>query len=137
MRIARTTITSFLVAGCLFCLCATGYSQGTNLGTIRGTVTDQKGASVPSASVNVTDLATNISQDLTTNSAGDYEAAGLKSGNYRVTVTAPGFKTTAINAVLSGSDVVRADAKLEVGDASAIVNVTAEAGLIQTETATI
>ena len=137
MRIVRTLITSFLVAGCLFCLCGTGYSQGTNLGTILGNVTDQKGASVPGASVKVSDLATDISRDLTTNSEGDYEAAGLKSGNYRVTVTAPGFKTTSINAALTGSDVVRADARLEVGDASAVVSVTTEAGLIQTDTPTI
>ena len=127
----------FLLVCCLFCGIATAFSQGTHLGTIRGTVVDQKGAAVPNASVQVTDLATNISQSLATNRDGDYEAPDLKSGNYRVTVTAPGFKTTAINAVLSGSDVVRADAKLEVGDASAVVNVTAEAGLIQTETPTI
>jgi hypothetical protein len=116
---------------------ATAFSQGTNLGTIRGTVVDQKGDAVPNASVKVTDLATNVSRDLTTSGIGDYEAAGLKPGNYRVTVTAPGFKTTAINAVLTGSDVVRADAKLEVGDASAIVSVTSEAGLIETDTPTI
>jgi hypothetical protein len=137
MRIIRTIIRSLLVAGSLFCLCGTGYSQGTNLGTIRGTVTDQKGASVAGASVKVSDLATDISRDLTTNSEGDYEAAGLKSGNYRVTVTAPGFSTTSLNAALTGSDVVRADARLEVGDANATVSVTAEAGLIQTETPTI
>ena len=138
MRIVRTIIiTSLFVTGCLFCLASRTYSQGTHLGTIRGTVVDQKGEAVPNASVQVTDLATNISQSLATNGEGDYEAPGLKSGNYRVTVTAPGFKTTAINAVLSGSDVVRADARLEVGDASAIVTVTAEAGLIQTETPTI
>jgi len=137
MRIVRTIMTSLLLSCCIFCFAGSGYSQGTHLGTIRGTVVDQKGEAVPNASVQVTDLATNISQSLATNGEGDYEAPGLKSGNYRVTVTAPGFKTTAINAALSGSDVVRADAKLEVGDASAVVNVTAEAGLIQTETPTI
>lgn len=137
MRMVRRIITSVLLTGCLLALAGTAYSQGTNLGTIRGTVIDQKGEAVPNAAVQVTDLATNISRDLTTNGEGDYEAAGLKSGNYRVTVTAPGFKTTSINAVLSGSDVVRADARLEVGDASAVVTVTTEAGLIQTETPTI
>ncbi len=53
MRIARTIITSFLVSGCLFCLCGTDYSQGTNLGTIRGTVTDPNGAVIPHASVQI------------------------------------------------------------------------------------
>jgi len=137
MRIARTIITSFLVVGSLFCFSGPAYPQGTNLGSIRGAVTDPKGAAVPNASVKITDLATNISRDLTSNSQGDYELAGLKSGKYRVAITAPGFKTTSIDAVLSGSDVVRADAALEVGDANAVVSVTGEAGLIQTETPTI
>ena len=53
MRIVRTIIRSLLLTGFCFCLCNTGYSQGTNLGTIRGTVTDQKGASVPGALVKV------------------------------------------------------------------------------------
>ncbi|HEV2826855.1 MAG TPA: carboxypeptidase-like regulatory domain-containing protein [Pyrinomonadaceae bacterium] len=137
MRIAPRIIMSLLVTACFLSLASSTYSQGTDLGTIRGTVVDQKGEAVPNAAVQVTDLATNISRDFTTNGEGNYEAAGLKSGNYRVTVTAPGFKTTSINAVLSGSDPVRADARLEVGDASAVVTVTTEAGLIQTETPTI
>ena len=136
-RTPRIISSIFLLVCCVLCGAATAFSQGTHLGTIRGTVADQKGEAVPNASVQVTDLATNISRSLTTNSGGDYEAVGLKSGNYRVTVTAPGFKTTAINAVLSGSDEVRADARLEVGEASAVVTVTTEAGLIQSETPTI
>src|SRR4030095_1814899 len=137
MRISRTLIIGMILAVCLLCLAGTSYSQGTHSGTIRGTVVDQKGDSVPNASVQITDLATNLSQALTTNGDGDYEAPGLKSGNYRVTVNAPGFKTIAIQAVVTGSDVVRADAKLEVGAATAVVDVNADAGLIQTETPTI
>ena len=121
----------------LFCIATRVYSQGTHTGSIRGTVVDPKGDSVPNASVQITDLATDISQTLTTNGEGDYEAPNLKSGTYRVTVTAPGFKTTVITAVLAGSEVVRADAKLEVGEASVQVDVSAEAGLIQTEAPTI
>ncbi|HEU0048330.1 MAG TPA: carboxypeptidase-like regulatory domain-containing protein, partial [Nitrososphaera sp.] len=137
MRIGRIMTLTLLMVGMLLCSHATGYAQGTNLGTIRGTVVDEKGATIPNATVKVTDVATNITLDLTTNGQGNYEAPGLKSGTYQVTVNAPGFKTTSIKAVLTGSDVVRADAKLEVGEASAIVSVTAEAGLIQTETPTV
>ena len=137
MRIGRRIIISLYLTGCLFALAGPAYSQGTDLGTIRGTVTDPKGDAVPNAAVQVTDLATNISRDLTTNGDGNYEAVGLKSGNYRVTVTASGFKTSSINAGLSGNEAVRADARLEVGETSAVVTVTAEAGLIQTETPTI
>jgi hypothetical protein len=137
MRIVRTITSSALALAVIICVSGTIYSQGTHLGTIRGSVSDEKGAAIPNASVQVTDLATNLSQNLTTNGEGDYEAPNLKSGNYKVTVTAPGFKTTVINAVLTGSDTVRADARMEVGQATAMVDISAEAGLIQTEAPTI
>jgi hypothetical protein len=137
MRFARIITISFFVVGFIFSVSSSGHSQGTHLGTIRGTVSDEKGAAIPNASVQVTDLATNLSQNLTTNGEGDYEAPNLKSGNYKVSVTASGFKTTVVNVVLTGSDTVRADAKLEVGQATAMVDISAEAGLIQTEAPTI
>src|SRR5215831_11393257 len=89
MRIARTVMTGVVFATGLFLLSITGYSQGTNLGTIRGTVTDPNGATIPNAAVQVTDQATGISRDLTTDGQGNYEAAALKPGTYKVTVTAP------------------------------------------------
>jgi hypothetical protein len=132
MRIARTIIMSLLVSGCLFCLASTGYSQGTNLGAIRGSVTDPNGAVIPNATVQVTDQATGISRDLTSDSEGNYEVAALKPGTYKVTVTASGFKTTVKEVVVKGSDTVRADVETEIGAPSETVSVSgAEAGLIE------
>jgi hypothetical protein len=110
------------------------YSQGTNLGTIRGTVTDPNGAVIPNAAVKVTDQTTGISRDVTTDSDGNYEVAALKPGIYKISVTATGFKTTEMDAVLKGSDVVRADIRSEVGTQSENVLITgAEAGVIEKE----
>ncbi|HSE21202.1 MAG TPA: carboxypeptidase-like regulatory domain-containing protein, partial [Pyrinomonadaceae bacterium] len=132
MRIRRIMTASVLMVGILCCCYATTYAQGTNLGTIRGTVTDANGAVVTNAAIQVTDQATGISRDVTTNSAGDYEVPALKPGTYKVTVTATGFKTTNMDAVVSGSDVVRADLKLEVGAATeSVIVVGGEAGLIE------
>jgi len=50
------------------------FSQGTDLGTIRGTVTDSSGAVLPDAQVEITDLATLISYRVTTNDHGDFQA---------------------------------------------------------------
>jgi hypothetical protein len=123
---------SLLVSGCLFCFISTGYSQGTNLGVIRGTVTDPAGAVIPKATVQVTDLETGISRDLTTDSDGNYEVAALKPGNYRLNIIAPGFKTTVKEVVVNGSDIVRADIRTEVGVATETVVVSSEdAGLIE------
>jgi hypothetical protein len=134
MRIVRTTITSFLPIAFLFCLCVSVFSQGTNLGTIRGTVTDVNGAVIANAAVQVTDQATGLSRDLTTNSQGNYEAAALKPGTYKVTVAAPGFKTSVIDAVVTGSDTVRADVKSEVGaQTQSVIILGGEAGIIEKE----
>ena len=67
---------SFL--GLLICLPA--LPQGTDLGTIRGTVTDLTGAVIPKASIEIIDLATTAGRKLTTDGEGNYEAAGLRSG---------------------------------------------------------
>src|SRR5882757_5752581 len=63
-------------------------AQGTDLGTIRGSVADSTGALIPNAKVVVLDLSTNTSRETTTNSHGDYEVSGLRSGGYKVTVSA-------------------------------------------------
>ncbi|HEX9425095.1 MAG TPA: TonB-dependent receptor [Pyrinomonadaceae bacterium] len=131
------TLSSILVALCFLCGAISVFAQGSNSGTIRGRVTDPNGASVAGASVKVTDLGTGIVRDLTTNGDGEYEAATLKPGNYSVTVAAANFKSSISNLELNGSDIVRVDAKLEIGNPEATVNVTQEAGIIQTESPAI
>jgi hypothetical protein len=128
---------SLLGVFCLLCIVGPAFSQGTNSGTIIGRVTDPNGASVPGAAVKVTDVATGIVRDLTTNDEGEYQAATLKPGAYTVSVVAPNFKTTVVNVSLTGSETVRADAKLEVGSPDVTVSVTSEIGTIQTENPTI
>src|SRR5713226_3981965 len=91
------------------------FAQGTDLGTIRGSVTDSSGALIPNAKVVVLDLSTNTSRETTSNSHGDYEVSGLRSGSYKVSVSAPGMGTTDLTGiVLNGSDVVNASAVLKV-----------------------
>src|ERR1044072_7929814 len=134
MRIVRTITSSALVLGVLLCVSVTIYSQGNNLGTLRGTVTDPNGAVIPNAAVKVTDQSTGLSRDVTTDAEGNYEVAALKAGNYKITVAAPGVKTAEVDAVLKGSDVVRADVRTEVGAQSENVLITgAEAGVIEKE----
>src|SRR5215470_9293492 len=106
MKIVSTITRSLLVAGFLLCAASAGYAQGTNLGTIRGTVTDSNGAVIPNAAVRVTDKATGLSRELTTNGEGNYEAPALKPGTYEVVVTATGFKKSIAEAVLSGAETV-------------------------------
>ena len=134
MTTLRTIFATALIFGVIFCFSGTGYSQGTNLGTLRGTVTDPNGAVIPNASVKITDQTTGLSRDLTTDGDGNYEAAALKAGTYKITVSASGFKTAEVDAVIKGADVVRADVRTEVGAQSENVLITgAEAGIIEKE----
>src|SRR5216684_202556 len=62
-------------------------------GALTGTVHDSSGAVVPGATVKITSAAGGNDRTLTTNSDGDYLAAGLPGGSYDITVSAAGFKT--------------------------------------------
>jgi hypothetical protein len=114
------------------------YAQGTDLSTLRGTVTDTTGAVIPNATVLVKDVGTGITRTFTTNDEGIYEASGLKSGNYLLTVSAAGFNSLEIRGVaLRSGESARADAKLAVGNAAEAVTVSSEASPIQTDSPVI
>lgn len=124
----------------IFVVCASTFvvGQGTDLGTIRGTVTDSSGAVVPSASVTILDVRTGATRATQTNSNGDYQMFGLPSGNYKVTIAMHGMTTQEITGiVLNGSDVVTANATLKVASTNENVVVTAEAPIIDNSDQTI
>jgi hypothetical protein len=114
------------------------FAQGTDLGTIRGSVADSTGAVIPGAKVVVLDLATNTSRETTTNSHGDYEMSGLRSGSYKVTVSAASMGAIDLTGiVLNGSDVVNANAVLKVAGKSESLEVIAVVPLVNSENQTI
>ncbi len=81
-----------LLALCLGCAQLL-FAQGTDLGTIRGLVTDSSGAVIPDAKVTILDLGTNTTRETATNARGEYQMFGLRSGNYKVSISAPGLTT--------------------------------------------
>jgi hypothetical protein len=114
------------------------FAQGTDLGTIRGLVTDGTGAVVPNAKVVILDLGTKSTRETKTSAQGEYRVFGLTSGTYQVSVSLAGMRTTQVTGiVLHGSDVVTADAQLKVASASETVDVTAEAPLVNMDNQTI
>ena len=104
--------------------------------TISGHVYDASGAAVPSAKVEATNIATNQATSASTNTAGTYSIPFLSPGQYTLTVTAPGFKQyIRENVTLEVGRIVGIDVTLELGQVSESVNVTAEAALLETQTA--
>ena len=114
------------------------FAQGTDLGTIRGLVTDASGAAIPIAKVVVNDLATKTTRETMTNSQGEYQIFGLRPGAYKVSVSASGMGTIDLNGiVLNGSDTVNANAVLKVASKTESIEVTAVGATINTENQTI
>ncbi len=108
------------------------------LGTLQGTVRDSTGAVVPQATVTVRNTGQNTKFVTQTNDLGNYEVHNLNLGQYEVTVEASGFRRFVHSGTeLNARQVVRVDARLEVGTTQAEVTVTAGSPVISTETATI
>jgi hypothetical protein len=103
-------------------------------GTLRITVTDKTGAVVEDARVTVTNEATNVPKTATASSAGTYVFPDLTVGTYSVTVEKPGFRKSIAKGIqVESNQVAEANATLEVGDVSSVVEVEAGAELIKTE----
>jgi hypothetical protein len=103
-------------------------------GTLRGTVLDAQGATVPNATVTVTNPATGIVKTTKTSSDGSYQILALNPGRYDIQVEAAGFeKIITKDVVLTVGQTVVYDAHLKLGSTSTVVEVTSEAPLIQTE----
>jgi carboxypeptidase family protein len=104
---------------------------------IVGRVTDSTGGVLPGASVTIEHLGTHDVRTVPTSATGDYLFNLLPIGIYSVKVELQGFVTQTTRLTLSTGDRVRFDAKLQVGQVSENVLVTAESPLVQTDTATV
>jgi hypothetical protein len=103
-------------------------------GTVSGVVTDPSGAVVPGATVKVTNVNTNVVTTLTTNNVGAYNATSLNPGTYNVQAEAQGFKTAVVSNIALGVNAnPKVDLVLEVGTTTQVVEVKAEAPLLQSQ----
>jgi outer membrane receptor protein involved in Fe transport len=105
--------------------------------TLTGSITDPSGASVPNATVKVTEQSTSVVRSTTTSIDGVYNVPYLNPGIYRVEVDATGFKKYSQNVTLNVSTTARLDATLTPGSANETVTVTAEAPALQTDRAEV
>jgi hypothetical protein len=115
-------------------LCVPRISAQGLFGTINGVVTDPSGAVVPAATVKVTNIQTNVVTTLTTNNVGAYNATSLNPGIYNVQAEAQGFKTAVVsNITLEVNANPKVDLVLEVGTTTQVIEVKAEAPLLQSQ----
>ena len=106
--------------------CSDTFAQS-GAGSIQGTITDSTGAVIPGAIVHVVNQATGVAADTKSNGVGFYQVPGLFTGTYRVSITAPGMKTSnqAVELLVDQNAVV--NAALVAGAVTQQVEVNADA----------
>jgi hypothetical protein len=137
-RHIRLAARAVFLTGCLLLPVARFASAQSTTADITGTVTDVSGASLPHATVTLTNVDTKEVRTAQTTDAGDYTFTQLRPGNYSIQVSQSGFKSYAIPSIaLSASDRARRDAKLEVGSGAETVQVTGQAPALQTDSSVL
>ena len=127
LRVAALLLSAVVIAGA---------QQST--GTISGIVTDQQGAVVPGAQVEVLNTATNALFATSSNESGLYVAPGMVVGEYEIAVEAEGFRRGVRSGVtLQVGRNAEVNVTLEIGQVTEVVEVVGEAPLVDTNSATI
>src|SRR5207244_3402621 len=104
-------------------------------GVIQGTVTDDHGAAVAGATIEATNLDTNLANTLTTESDGRFVFLQLSIGTYRVTVTKQGFATIVQqNLALTVGQAVSLSFGLKVSSVAETITITASPTIDSTKT---
>ncbi len=112
------------------------YSQATS-GNIVGTVQDASGASLPNASITITDLDRGAVFHVTSSSDGNFSQTHLLAGRYQVRIESPGFSSYTANATVEVDASTPVDAKLTVGNVQTTVAVTDATPLLETDRAEV
>src|SRR5258706_4568059 len=109
------------------------HAQTTTVGTISGTVRDEKGAVVPKAEVSIQGAGNGISRTANSDDNGFYLATSLPPGHYTVSTAPSGFKkTVAADVDLHVTENKTVNLDLQVGQVSETVTVSSDAAPVET-----
>ena len=110
----------------------------TNTATLSGTVMDTQGAVVPTVAITVSNKATGLKRQTTTNSEGLYTLPLLPPGIYSLQAQREGFSVAEIEDIeLPVAGQVSQDVKLQVSGVTENVSVSAAPPLVQTDTSAL
>lgn len=114
------------------------HAQTTTVGTISGTVRDEKGAVVPKAEVSIQGAGNGISRTVNSDDNGFYLATSLPAGRYTVSTAPSGFKkTVAADVDLHVTENKTVNLDLQVGQVSETVTVSSDAAPVETRSGEI
>ncbi|MDP2055938.1 MAG: TonB-dependent receptor, partial [Acidobacteriota bacterium] len=102
--------------------------------TVVGTARDSTGAVVPGAKVTLTNTATGVAAERTSDANGNYEFFTVRIGSYILTAEKPGFSIALVdNIQVTVGARQRVDLNMAVGQLTETVEVSARAVLLQTD----
>ena len=135
---ARNFFLSCLILS-LFVLSAPSLSaQSAGTGALTGTVSDTTGAVIPGVTVTATHTGTGLERTVLTREDGSYRFSLLPPGTYKVRFTNAGFKTAEVPSVtINVEETPVLNRTLEVGGQGEVVQVEAQAEILQTATSTL
>lgn len=109
-----------------------------NSGAVRIFVQDPTGAVIPNTKITLTNEATGVAYEGTSNDQGLCLLSNLPPGTYRVLVESPGFRSYVLTSIpVLSSNVTDVEVKLNVGAATETVEVSAENVQVQTESSSV
>ena len=130
-------VVTVLVLGLALGVPAPGAAQSER-GTISGVVTDSTKGALPGVTVSVINTATNQTSLVVSSEAGNFTAANLPPGPYRIEASLSGFRTTNVTGIqLSAGASARVDVVMEIGGIQETTNVVADSTLLSTEDARV
>src|SRR5271157_3280308 len=122
---------SSVVSLCL--ICSTLMSAQSTGGRILGRVADSSGAVLANVKVTLTNEATGVSSESTTNASGEYGFPQVPVGAYTLSFDLTGFKTNVSKGIVVNlNQVITLNSVLQVGETKETVEVTSEAPLVDT-----
>ena len=107
------------------------------VGTVDGTIHDSSGGAVPGMTVTLTHVETNQVRTATTNENGYYFFPLTNPGRYQVMAEKVGFKRSTQEILVETGKRSTADFALELGQVTESVQVTGQAALLETSSASV
>jgi hypothetical protein len=135
----KPKVPSWIAAiGMLLALQGAGFAQAVNNAQIHGIVQDPSGAVVPGAQISATSTSTGSTESTVSGSDGSFVLADLQVGGYKLEISAAGFKKyVQTGIILEVGQNVQINVALKIGAASQVVQVSADAAMVETQDTSI
>jgi hypothetical protein len=134
---SRQMTLTILFAALLICCAPLAFSQTLTTGDVTGIITDASGAIVQGVAVSLKNVATNEARTAVTNESGQYRFSLLVPGDYTISAQTTGLKSNVSRFTVSVGQAQSLNLMLNVQGTQEVVEVKADAAIIQTENANL